>query len=366
MPRTIAFVANSARNLTHFRGALLAAVRGAGMRVLALTPPGPEVAALRRAGYHHYPLRWLQRSGANPLRDLALVRELRALFRRHRVHTALLFTAKPVVFGALAARWAGVGSICTLTGLGFAYIRGGRWRWLMDRLYGRALRRADWTFFHNPDDRRQFLASGRVRADHSSVVGGSGIDPRAFPAAPYAAADPDHFLFIGRLLRDKGVGEFVAAARAVHRSHPRARFTIIGEPDAGNPASIGPALARRLNELPGVAYLGARADVRPHLAAAAAVVLPSYREGLPRTLLEGAATARPLVATDVPGCREVCRPGKTGWLVPPRDAGALAEALRKVLDTPVEQRARLGRNARRLVEQRFSVDAVVAAYLARL
>ena len=366
MARTVALVTNSTFNVTNFRWGLLAALRAAGHRVVVVAPPGPEEGRIREAGYEFVPLRYLRRSGLNPVADLLLTRDLTRHFQREGIDVALLYTSKPVIFGTFAARRAGVRSICTLTGLGYAYIRGGWLRGVMDQLYGYALRRADHSFFHNPDDRAKFVQSGRVTAEQSSVVGGSGVNLNHFPRIDFAEADPTHFLFIGRLLADKGIREFVAAARRVRVGRPEASFTIIGGPDDDNPAGINGYEASEWGREPGIRYLGPIRDVRPHLARAGVVVLPSYREGLPRTLLEGAATGRPLIATDVPGCREICRPGENGWLVPARNPAALADALLAALDTPAPQLAEMGHRDRRLVEERFSEQAVVAAYLARL
>ncbi len=366
MSSTVALVTNSTFNVTNFRWGLVTALRAAGHRVVVIAPAGPEAGEIRAAGMHFEPLGFLDRSGLNPLANLVLIRELAKLYRKYEVDTALLYTAKPVIFGTLAARWAGVRSVCTLTGLGFAYIRGGGWQLLMDRLYKTALHRADWVFFHNPDDRTEFLARKLVSSGRSSVVGGSGVNLDHFPPVDFTQADTNHFLFIGRLLTDKGVREFVAAARSVRKTHPGAHFTIIGGPDGGNPAGISGYEATEWGQQAGIHYLGPVRDVRPHLATAGVVVLPSYREGLPRTLLEAAATGRPLLATDVPGCREICLPGKTGWLVPARNAAALAEAMRTALATPRDRLAELGENGRRLVEERFSEAAVIAAYLAKV
>src|SRR4029079_869089 len=201
-----------------------------------------------------------------------------------------------------------------------------------------------------------------VRPQQARVLPGSGVDLEHFAPAPLPEGPPV-FLFIGRLLRDKGVVEFVEAARLVAREYPDARFRLLGGLDEGNRTGIRqPELNSWLAE--GIVeHLGTTDDVRPHIAAATAVVLPSYREGLPRSLLEAAAMERPLIASDVPGCRDVVDDGINGFLCSVRDAGSLAEAMRRLLQLPRPQQLAMGKASRRRVQERFSEAAVVRADL---
>jgi len=288
------------------------------------------------------PLQHLRRKGLNPARDLLLLRELYGILRAHNVAVALNFTIKPVIYGSLAARLAGVRSISTLTGLGYTFISPSRANGLVRSLYRLALRGADTVFFHNPDDRALFLERGLVRKEQSFVVPGSGIDPTVYQLAPYAEAVPGRFLFVGRLLTDKGLREFVEAARLAKAANPTLTFHVLGPFDPGNPAGISAREFDLWVREGIIAYDGVATDIRPHLRRASVVVLPSYREGCPR----------------VPGVREVVIPGQTGWLFPVRDSEGLAEMMLGVGDTL----SALGANGRQLVLDNFSTVTVVEQY----
>ena len=310
------------------------------------------------------PLRHLRRRGLNPLRDLWLLRELATIYRRECVDVALHFTIKPVIYGSLAARLAGVRNVSTLTGLGFTFLSGGLVNRLARGLYRYALATADRVLFHNPDDLSLFVDQGLVDGARAAVVPGSGLDPAAFPYTDYSEATPGSFLFAGRLLTDKGVREYVAAARALRARRPELTFHVVGGPDPGNPASVSATELSAWVEDGAIVYHGRSSDIRPHLRAAAVVVLPSYREGCPRVLLEAGATGRPVVACDVPGSRSVVRPEVTGWLTTVRDATALADTLLIATDTPEAIREAMGVAGRRRVVEQFNSRLVNATYLA--
>lgn len=366
MSYTVAVVANSVHNLLHFRGGLVRALVGAGYRVVTLAPPDPASGELTRLGTTFVPLPALHRRSRNPVRELRLLRQLYRAYRRQRVDAALHFTIKPVVYGSLAARLAGARNLSTLTGLGYSFLNGRLPRLLAGGLYRLALRWADRVFFHNPDDRDLFVTHGVVTAARARVVGGSGVDLGRFAVAPFGETVPGRFLFVGRLLIDKGIREFVAAAQMARTQVPGLSFDVVGTPDPGNPATVGEGELRAWRQRGDVAFHGAQADVRPFLRRAAVVVLPSYREGCPRVLLEALATGRPVVGCDVPGSRQLALPERTGWRVPARDPVALAAALVAAARTPHDELAALGRNGRALVAARFSEERVVADYLAAL
>ena len=360
----IAIVANSAWNLHNFRRGLIRTFLAAGYRVILVAPDGPERKFLAVTGAEFVVLNHLRRRGLNPLRDLALARELCHIYRKYGVTTALHFTIKPVIYGSLAARLAGVRNVSTLTGLGYAFIRGGFTSWLARGLYRLALRSAQVVFFHNPDDRQLFLDEGLVTAARSAVVGGSGLRLEDYPPAPYAEAIPGRFLFAGRLLVDKGIREFVAAAKLAKEQKPDLTFHVLGSIDPGNPAGIKSAELEAWVAEGIIAYDGVARDIRPHLRKASVVVLPSYREGCPRVLLEAAATGRALIGTDVPGVREVVRP-ENGIRVPIYATEELAEAMLE-LAKPTADLAGMGLAGRNLVAAGFSEQAVVGCYLAAI
>jgi glycosyltransferase involved in cell wall biosynthesis len=304
----------------------------------------------------------IDRAGLNPLADLKLLARYRALLRRLRPAAYLGYTIKPNIYGSLAAASLGIPALPNVSGLGTAFIRGGGLQAIVTQLYRIGFRRAPVVFFQNDEDRELFVARRIVRPEQARVLPGSGVDLKRFAPAPLPDGPPT-FLFIGRLLRDKGVVEFVEAARLLRSDFPGARFQLLGGLDEGNRTAIRQADIDTWVAEGVVEQLGTTDDVRPFIVAANAIVLPSYREGLPRSLLEAAAMARPLIASDVPGCRDVVEDGVNGYLCAMRDAGSLAAAMRRLAQLPLAQQLAMGEAGRRRVQERFSESLVVRAYL---
>jgi glycosyltransferase involved in cell wall biosynthesis len=305
----------------------------------------------------------MDRSGMNPFADASLIVRYFRLLRDLRPSAYLSFTIKPNIYGALAAKLAGVPAIPNVSGLGTAFISGGLLASFVGALYRLAFAKCDVVFFQNPDDRDLFVARRIVSFERTRLLPGSGIDLDRFaPAAPLADGPPV-FLFVGRLLADKGVREFVEAAQLTRARHRDARFQILGGLDPDNRTAVGKDELDRWIANGVIEYLGPTDDVRPHIAAASAVVLPSYREGLPRSLLEGGAMAQPLIATDVPGCREIVKDGVTGLLCQVRSASSLAGAMARFAEMGVDQRQALGDAARAKVEAEYDERVVIDAYL---
>jgi glycosyltransferase involved in cell wall biosynthesis len=237
-------------------------------------------------------------------------------------------------------------------------------QWLLRQLYRVALAGVHVVFFQNPDDERLFRSLGLVgrrRGQRIVRVAGSGVDLERFSATPLPAG-PVTFLMIGRLIRDKGVAEYVEAAKRIRLVRPDARIQLLGPLDP-NPSAISQAELDTWIATGAIEYLGSTADVRPFLAAAHVCVLPSYGEGMPRSVLEAMAMARPIVTTDVPGCRETIVAGRNGLLVPVRDPIALANAMLELIDEPMERLSEMGRESRRIAEERFDVRVVNQAIL---
>lgn len=358
---------NAAWNIWNFRRSLVAALIAEGHDVTILAPPDDSVAKLVAMGCRVLPLE-MDVKGLNPVADLALAARLRRLFRQERPDAILSYTIKNNIFGAFAARGLGIPFLPTITGLGTAFLSGGMLQRVAETLYRNAFRPLPLVFFQNGDDSALFLSRGLVRAGQVRHLPGSGIDLARFPAAPMPDAEgaAPVFLMIARLLRDKGVREFVEAARMIRDDGIPARFQLVGAAGADNRSAIA------LPEVEGwvaegvVEYPGPQPDVRPFIRAATCVVLPSYREGAPRTLIEASAMARPVIATDVPGCRAVVKNGETGFLCQPRDAASLAEAIRRFLALTPAVQAEMGASARALMERDYDETFVIEAYLAAL
>jgi glycosyltransferase involved in cell wall biosynthesis len=271
------------------------------------------------------------------------------------------FTIKPNIYGAIAASAFGIPAIANVSGLGTAFIRPGALQRIVTALYRAAFRRVV-VFFENADDRRLFVDRKIVREQQTRLVPGSGIDLDRFAVVDLPAAGVV-FLLIGRVIGDKGVREFVDAARSLRQRRPDFRFQLLGGIDEGNRTSIQRSELETWSEEGAIEYLGETNDVRPFIAKASAVVLPSYREGLPRSLLEGAAMGRPLIATDVPGCRDVVDDGVNGFLCEPHDPASLSAAMERLGTLPERQRASMGAASSRKVQEQFREALVIRAYL---
>lgn len=360
-PQRLAIIGNQAFSMLNFRGPLIADIVARGHEVFAMAPDFDDeklhaVRALGATPVDHK----LSRTGTNPLLDAAGLADLALKLRTIRPDVALGYSIKPATYGVLAARLAGVPRrFAMIEGLGHVFIetssiRARLLRSAVTLLYRTALARAERTLFLNPDDRDDFVALGLVRPDRAEVTGGIGVDLSTWMPAP-PVVDPLSFLFIGRLLREKGILEFIEAARRVKAVHPAVHFTILGDVDS-NPSSVSRNdveawVAEGLVDWPG------QVDVAPWIAAASVFVLPSYREGVPRSTQEAMAMARPVITTDVPGCRETVVDGKNGFLVAPRDAAALAGAMQRFVDAPALIAA-MGRESRAMAERHFDVRGV--------
>jgi len=361
-PRTIVLSANSDWNIANFRQGLVRGLRSAGYEPVVIAPHDPSAdARMRDLGIERIPVH-VDRAGLNPVADLGLLLKYRSLLKRLRPAAYLSYTIKPNIYGSFAAASLGIPALPNVSGLGTAFIAGGPLQAIVTKLYRVGFRRAPVVFFQNEEDRALFVQRRIVRPEQACVLPGSGVDLEHFAAAPLPEGPPV-FLYIGRLLRDKGVVEFVEAARSLRAELPRARFQLLGGLDEGNRTAI------RADELAAwqreglVEHLGTTDDVRPFIAAASAIVLPSYREGLPRSLLEAAAMGRPLIASDVPGCREVVEDGVNGFLCTVRDSSSLAESMRRLAHLPRQQQIAMGEAGRRRVQEWFSEAFVVQAYL---
>ena len=364
----IVLTANSCWNIVNFRSGLIDALEATGHPVEVIAPLDDHAQNLVQRGIPLSSLR-IDNKGLSPRRDTRLFLDYRRELRRIAPAALLSFTIKPNIYGSLAAASLGIPVINNISGLGTAFLRGGWLERLVGLLYRAALRRSATVFFQNADDKALFEQRGLVRPDQARLLNGSGVDLDAFAprlgALPVAGSAPT-FLLIARMLWDKGIGEYVAAARIVRERLPAARFQLLGPLGADNRSAVPRAAVDALVAEGVVDYLGEQADVRPFLAAADCVVLPSYREGLPRTLIEAAAMGRPAITTDVPGCRAAIDDGITGLLCAPRSADALAQTMLRFAAFDTEAREKMGIAARQKAVEAFDQRAVAAAYLAAL
>jgi glycosyltransferase involved in cell wall biosynthesis len=364
----VAVVANTSWFIYNFQRRFLEDLRIAGHEVITVAPPDATTVRLEERRFRSVPMA-MERSGFNPVVEWRALGRLRRIYEAERPDMVFQSTIKPVIYGSIAAQRAGITRVFNMIpGLGYVFAgRGVRQRLLrplVKSLYRYALRRSSRVFFQNPDDRRYFVENGLVSETAAEITWGLGVDMEYFqPAEAVAPRSGGCFLLIARMLAEKGVGEFVAAAETLHREYPKARFQLLGKVDEGNPGGISAAALRSWHEAGVVEYLGEVDDVRPFLAAADVVVLPSYyREGMPNALLEAMAMGKPVITTDAPGCRETVREGVTGLLVPPRDVAALAAAMRLMIADPARRRT-MGERGRMFAQERFDVRLVNAQLL---
>jgi glycosyltransferase involved in cell wall biosynthesis len=359
----VILLSNTAAYLRNMWLPLARALRERGADVVMAAPVDADVGALVGDGFRFEPVP-LPRGIRWPWNEVRAFVRIVSLYRRERPDVVHHFTAKPIVYGSLAAKVAHVPvRICTVSGLGFVFAKTGALatfsQWLTLGLYRVALRARDsWTIFQNPDDRDLFVRRGVVFADRAGVVRSSGVDTDVFPLSRLPTGVPV-VLCAARLIWDKGIGEFVEAAKALRAKGVNARFVLAGWRDAEHPAAIPATIIRAWHDEGVIEYLGHRSEMVGVLSGCTVVVLPSkYREGVPRILVEAASMGRPVVATDVPGCREVCVDGFNGRLVKPGDAIGLAAAIEELLADPAGAE-RLGRNGRRLAVEAFDLKRVV-------
>lgn len=368
---------NSAWNLVNFRTGLIKALVAQGYEVVALAPSDAFTPRLAALGCRFVPIP-MANSGTNPLQDCLLLLRFWKILQQEQPDVYLAYTAKPNIYGSMAAHLLGIPVINNISGLGAVFIQNGWLARVMRGLYRMALARSVKVFFQNPDDRALFIESCLVGADMTDLLPGSGIDLERFkPVTPcidsmtmdcHIVASPRNdgifrFLLIARMLRDKGVCEYIEAARQLRKRWPQAEFFLLGPLDVQNPAAISRAEIDALVAEGVVNYLGVSDDVRTQIATADCIVLPSYREGTPRVLLEAAAMARPIVTTNAVGCREVVDDGVNGYLCRIRDTTDLTDKMNRIIATSPADREAMGLRGREKVEREFDEKIVINKYL---
>lgn len=355
--------ANSCWNIVNFRLGLIRALRDNGYRITVVAPADGYVSRLSDIGVAFVPMP-INSSGVSMVEDARLFMRYLKVFRDLKPFAYLGFTVKPNIYGSLAARAVGTKVINNVSGLGTVFIKRSLLTTIVTQLYRLGFRTSSRVFFENREDRELFIANGTVRPEQTEVLPGCGVDLARFkPGKNRRGPGPFRFLLVARLLWDKGLAEYVEAARLVQGKHPDVRCQILGPIGVNNRTAVPSADLERWRAEKIVEYLGESDDVRGAMGQADCIVLPSYREGLPRALLEGSAMGKPLIATDVPGCRDVVVDGETGYLCEVRSAKSLAAAMLKMLEAPPAERLQMGKRGRRKVEQEFGESLIIAKYL---
>jgi len=363
----VLFSVNSSWNVINFRAGLVRALLAEGYAVTVAAPRDEHSPAVEQLGCRYVELP-MDAQGRSPVADLQLLARFVRLMRAERFDALLSFTPKPNIYGSIAARLCGVPAINNIPGLGLVFNERGPTSRILRAMYRPALRRSAHIFFQNEHDRALFERERLVDPAKTELLPGSGVDVSRFQPVP-AAADPVPFVFllVARLLWEKGIAELIEAGRLVRAQHPAIEIRILGFVEDGNPKFVRTDDLRQWQREGLATYLGPTSDVRPHLAEADCVVLPSYYpEGTPRALLEAAASGKPIITCDLPGCRNVVDNGENGFLVPPRDAGALADRMLAMIRLGADRRAAMGRHSRQIAETRFDEQLVIDRYTAAL
>lgn len=366
MNRTILFCCNSVFGMVNFRGGVIRYLVAQGDNVVVVAPRDDYVGALISLGVQYQEWK-LSGRGTHPLDEVSAIRQLGRIYREVRPCVAFHFTVKPVIYGAIVARSLSIPFISVLTGLGYAFINK---NWVSSAtmlLYRYTLRWSFEVWLLNREDEDVLRKRGLLRGARIRLLPGEGVDTAYFRPSGTGTHNPKtRFLLIARLLRDKGILEFVEAARILRGRGVDAHFALLGQADADNPTAIARSDVAVWEQQGLLTYLGVEKDVRPLIEAADCVVLPSYREGLPRTLLEASAMAKPVIATDVPGCRDVVVDGVTGYLCRVKDARDFADRMEQMVRAGPSARAEFGEQGRRFVSANFDERLVVEHYEAVL
>jgi len=357
----IALVANTTWNISNFRKNILKALHEAGYDLIVIAPIDENIDYLEDYPYvKHLPLSCLSRKGINPINDLLLIWELSRKYKEEKIDLVIHYTIKPNLYGSFAARFLRLANISAITGLGYTFIHNGLINRLSTFLYRIALQSNNMVIFENQDDRILFLRKKLVKSDQAISVKGCGVNIDYFKPRPKVEQiDALIFTFVGRLLYDKGITEFVEVAKRIRKIYPKVKFWILGEIDTQNPAAIKEKELSTWVENQFIEYKGFVKDVRPYLAETDCVILPSYREAIPRAIQEGMAMGKPVITTDVPGCREAVEDGKNGFLVPVQNVDILFERVKQMIELPPEIRLAMGSYGRQKVLNEFD-DRLIA------
>jgi len=361
----VALVANSTWNIYNFRLNLIKRLEKEHAEVIVIAPVDEYIHYLNKASnIRHIPVKNLSRKSTNPFKDLFLFIELFKIYKRERPDLIIHYTIKPNIFGNLAAALSKILSICVVTGLGYTFLNGGLARKISTFLYRISLKFSQKVLFENEDDRALFVKEKIVSQQNSISLNGCGVNTKHFRPAPRNRRDDKLvFLFIGRLLYDKGIVEFVEAAKRMKSQFNDVEFWVLGELDYGNPSAISKNQLLSWVDQKYIIYHGTTSDIKSFIKKSDVIVLPSYREGLPKVILEGMSMGKPIITTDTAGCKQTVDPGKNGLLVPVKNVSELVDAMaymNKLEDIDLEV---MGKLSRKKAVREFDDKIITTAFI---
>ena len=361
--KRIVLSSNTAFSLYNFRLHLMRALKEKGFEVMAISPEDGKYSEMLKKEFSFFAVKNLDRKGTNPIKDLKLFFEYFLLFRKLKPDLVINFTIKPNIYGSISAGLFGIPSISVITGLGYVFIREIWLTKLVKLLYWLAFRFNRAVVFLNSEDLNTLR---NISKEKSFLIESEGIDIKHFDSTLCKETKKDEFtfLFVGRLLTDKGIYELIRAFEKLKKEKPKVKLIIVGSPDEGNPNSVSKGELEKWVKEGLIEWHGFQEDVRPFYCMADCVVLPSYyREGVPRVLLEAMAMEKPIITTDAPGCKNLCVEGVNGFLVKPKDLESLYLAMKKTVEMGQEELRKMGKKGREIVEGRYEISKIVNKYV---
>ncbi len=357
----IAIVINTSWNIYNFRLGLVKSFIERGDEVIAIAPKDEFSDLLEQEGCAFIPLE-MDTKGSNPIKDLFLIHRLYKTYKKAKPDVILQYTIKPNIYGSIAARFLKIPTICNVSGLGTVFLKDNLLSKISQSLYKLAFKFPAKVFFQNDDDKKLFLERRLILAGLTETIPGSGINLEQFPMVPPPHNEPFVFLLISRIISDKGIYKFIDAIKILKEKGIKAKFQLLGAKDPEHKRGISLEEVDTWIQNETIEYLGTTNNVQPYITKADCVVLPSYREGMPRTLLEAGSTGRPIIATDVPGCNHIVEDGYNGFLCKVKNAEDLAAKMSKMMALDKAALEMMGGNSRVKVETTFSEKIIIDKY----
>ena len=360
----LAFVGNSALTMHNFRIGLLKTMVADGYDVTVIAPKDCNIDMYESNGIRFIPIN-VDCRGMNPFKDIKLLFQLKKIYQQEKFDFIFHYTIKPVIYGSFASGWLKLSHISVITGLGYTFLRQGCVKRISTTLYKLSLKKAKEIWFLNPDDREVFFTEKIIKKKKNHLLPGEGVDAEKYQPQK-KKKNYFSFIFIGRILWDKGVGEYIEAAKTLKKEYPEIRFQLLGALGSENPAAVKPEQMEKWVKKGIVDYLGKTTNVTSYIANSDCVVLPSYREGLSRILLEASSMERVVIASDVTGCKEIVEDGKSGFLCAPQNAQSLLEAMKKMYQLSEKERTAMGKRGREIILEKFDEKIIIEQYRKKL
>lgn len=362
--RKIVLVGNSSLSMVFFRKGLILKLIELGYDVHVLAPSDYKTEELKSTGCTYHETK-IKSQSTNPVNDFLIFWQFFRLYKTIRPEFIIHYTIKPNIYGTIAARLQGIPSIAVTTGLGYAFVAQNWINKVVKLMYRSAFRFSDNVWFLNTDDLNIFLNEKLIGPDKAFLLPGEGVNTAFYKPTVEPSAPPFKLLLIARVIWDKGIKEYIEASKLINEQFPgKVFFQLLGPTDADNPAAVSGETVKQWHDEGIIEYLGVSSNVVNEISQAHCVVLPTYyREGVPKVLMEAAAMEKPLIATDVAGCREVIANGINGYLCEPRSSQSLADQILKMISLSASERSKMGKEGRRMMIERFDEQKIIGIYI---